>query len=131
MSVSHDATHQTTSHLLINEPPLQVLPTLAVALGLNEAIFLQQLHYWIQGKSGRVHDGRRWIYNSLDEWHEQFPFWSVEAIRRVVRSLRQQGVLLTTTELNRTPMDRTLWYTIDHGVLNEKTKSTHQPSPAT
>jgi hypothetical protein len=33
------------SKLLIDEPPLQVLPTLAVRLGLEEAIFLQQLHY--------------------------------------------------------------------------------------
>jgi hypothetical protein len=38
---------RTTSRLLIHEPALQVLPSLAVAIGLNEAIFLQQLHYWL------------------------------------------------------------------------------------
>ena len=31
------------SKLLINESPLQVQPSLAMAIGLNEAIFLQQL----------------------------------------------------------------------------------------
>ena len=33
------------SNLLTQEPPLQVLPSLAVAIGLNEAIVLQQVHY--------------------------------------------------------------------------------------
>jgi hypothetical protein len=33
-----------TSSLLINEPPLQVLPSLAVALkNINEAVMLQQV----------------------------------------------------------------------------------------
>jgi hypothetical protein len=31
--------------LLIEEPPMQVLPSLAAAIGLEEALFLQQLHY--------------------------------------------------------------------------------------
>jgi len=33
------------SNLLIQEVPLMVLPTLATKIGLNEAMFLQQLHY--------------------------------------------------------------------------------------
>jgi len=36
-----------SSSLLIAVPPLIVLPTLATLVGLNEAIFLQQLHYWL------------------------------------------------------------------------------------
>jgi len=39
---------QLSSSLLINESPLQVLPSLAVLVGLNEAIVLQQTHYWIK-----------------------------------------------------------------------------------
>ena len=34
-----------SSKLLMGESPLQVLPGLAVLIGLDEAIFLQQLHY--------------------------------------------------------------------------------------
>ena len=34
-------------NLLINEPPLQVLPSLAAKIGLDNAIFIQQLHYWL------------------------------------------------------------------------------------
>ena len=36
-----------TSPLLINEHPLMVLPSLATAVGLNQAIVLQQVHYWL------------------------------------------------------------------------------------
>ena len=36
------------SKLLINEQPLQVLPSLAEAIGLNQAIALQQVHYWLE-----------------------------------------------------------------------------------
>jgi len=53
--------------LLINENPLQVLPGLAKMIGLNEAIFLQQLHYWLD-KSAHNLDERRWIYNTAAGW---------------------------------------------------------------
>lgn len=35
------------SRLLINEQPLLVLPSLACEIGLNEALMLQQIHYWM------------------------------------------------------------------------------------
>ena len=53
--------------LLISEQPLQVLPGLAAKIGLNEAIFLQQLHYWLV-KSKHEHDELRWVYNTYEEW---------------------------------------------------------------
>ncbi|HDE3362621.1 TPA: DnaD domain protein, partial [Staphylococcus aureus] len=33
--------------LLIDDYPIQVLPKLAELIGLNEAIVLQQIHYWL------------------------------------------------------------------------------------
>lgn len=35
----------TISKLLLDKLPLQVMPTLATLIGLNEAIVLQQVHY--------------------------------------------------------------------------------------
>ena len=35
------------SRLIINESPLIVLRSFALAVGLNEAIFIQQLYYWL------------------------------------------------------------------------------------
>ena len=103
------------SRLLIDEPPLQVLPSLAVAIGLNEAIVLQQVHYWLQS-SKNLHDGRRWTYQTLDEWQEQFPFWSLMTIRRTITSLKDKGLLLTAN-YNPKRSDRTLWYSIDYDAL--------------
>lgn len=105
-----------SSKLLIEEHPLQVLPSLAVLVGLNEAIFLQQLHYWLNG-NGKARDGRKWVYNTYEGWAEQFPFWSVMTIRRIVKSLRDGGHLTTTDEYNKSNSDRTLWYTINYDAL--------------
>lgn len=101
------------SHLLIPEPPLQVLPSLATAIGLNEAIFIQQLHYRLIN-SRHEHDGRRWVFNTTEEWQEQFPFWSTRTIKRLVSRLRDMGLIITTDAYNKTRADRTLWYTIDY-----------------
>lgn len=103
------------SRLLINEPPLQVLPSLAVAVGLNEAIVLQQLHYWLQS-SKHYHDDRFWVYNSAQEWQDNFPFWSENTIRRAFNNLRNRGLVITGN-YNKMPADRTLWYSIDYDEL--------------
>ena len=86
------------SSLLISESPLTVQPSLAVLLGLNEAIFLQQLQYWISREAGFCDQyGRRWIYNTVKQWRDQFPFWSESTIKRTIRSLEDQNALLSTT----------------------------------
>ena len=84
--------------LLISESPLTVQPSLAVLLGLNEAIFLQQVQYWITREAGFCDQyGRRWIYNTVKQWRDQFPFWSESTIKRTIRSLEDQNALLSTT----------------------------------
>jgi hypothetical protein len=105
------------SSLLIEESPLTFQPTLATILGLNEAIFLQQVQYWCK-KSKHHHDGRIWIYNTIDQWKEQMPFWGTATIFRIVKGLRDRGVLLTTSKYNKSTTDRTLWYAIDHDALD-------------
>lgn len=106
----------TSSKLLINEPPILIQPSLAKLLGLNEAIVLQQLHYWVQ-KSMNVRDGRAWVYNTTKEWAEQFPFWSEDTIKRTMRNLRDKGIVVTAN-YNQLAMDRTLWYSIDYEALD-------------
>ena len=109
-----------TSKLLVAEPPLLVLPSLAVLVGLNEAIFLQQLHYWLL-QSGKERDGRRWVYNTYDEWHSQLPFWSLATLRRIVNGLEQQGLVVSTTAYNQHKVDRTKWYSLDYARFDRLT----------
>lgn len=111
------------SKLLIDESPLQVLPTLAVKIGLNEAIFIQQVHYWLktlEKSRSRENDfdGRRWVYNTLDGWKENFPFWSPSTIRRVISNCESLGVLLSRRP-NASGWDQTKFYSIDYERLNE------------
>lgn len=101
--------------LLIHEPPLQVLPSLAVAVGLNEAIILQQMHYWLQ-RSDNIINGHSWVYNSVVQWNKQFPFWSDDTIARALKSLRTKGVVIAE-HLSENPRDRSLYYRIDYDVL--------------
>ncbi|WP_288074802.1 hypothetical protein [Pseudomonas sp.] len=100
------------SQLLIHEPPLQVLPSLAVALGLSEAIILQQIHYW-SARSTTVINGHAWVYNTVSQWREQFPFWSDDTISRALKSLRERGVVVAE-RLSQNPFDKTLYYRIDY-----------------
>ena len=100
------------SRLLINEPPLQVLPSLAVKVGLNEAIVLQQIHYWSERSKVEI-DGLTWVYNTIQQWREQFPFWSDDTISRALKSLRTSG-LVVASRLSKDPFNKTLYYRIDY-----------------
>ena len=112
--------------LLISEPPLQVLPSLAVKIGLNEAIILQQFHYWLE-RSTNIRDNYRWIYNSYSKWNEQFPFWSNATIRRTINSLEKQGVLISAN-YNQAGFDKTKWYRIDYEWLSNASAQNEQTS---
>jgi len=72
---------------LISDYPLIVLPALAVAIGLNRAIVLQQVHYLLGKLEGKSIEGKRWIFMPEQEWAKQFPFWSANTIRNTVKSL--------------------------------------------
>lgn len=102
--------------LLIDDYPIQVLPKLAESIGLNEAIVLQQIHYWLN-KSDKYIDGRKWVYNTYEGWQKQFSFWSLSTVKRVLNNLRKQGLLLTGN-YNKAGFDKTVWYTIDYDLLN-------------
>lgn len=110
--------------LLIQEPPLQVLPSLAKEIGLNEAIVLQQIHYWLQ-KSSNIEVGHKWIYNTYNAWQKQFPFWSIPTIRRTITSLEKQGVIVTGN-FNKAGFDNTKWYRIDYQKLESMSRRCDQ-----
>lgn len=105
------------SKLLIHDYPLMVSPRLAKAIGLNEAIVLQQVHYWL-GASKTFRDGKPWVYNTFDAWQqENFYFWSISTVKRTVASLEDRG-LLVSRKFGKGKGDHTKWYTIDYGVVD-------------
>lgn len=105
------------SSLLVNEKPILILPSLAEKMGLNEAVLLQQIHYWLV-RSRHLKEGRKWIYNTYKDWKKQMPFWSHATIGRTIRSLEERGYLVSAN-FNASKMDKTKWYTIDYQKLAE------------
>ena len=112
----------TSSKLLINEHPLQALPTLAKMIGLDKAVILQQIQYWISTSSHEI-EGYNWIYNSYSEWSEQFPWLTSEGVRYHIRGLEKTGYLIVGN-FNRDIRDKTKWYRIDYDKLEGVLKTT-------
>ncbi|QTL48027.1 hypothetical protein [Priestia aryabhattai] len=105
------------SKLLLKDQPLIVLPALAVKVGVNGALFLQQLHYWLE-KSVNVQDGYTWVYNTNQQWLQQFPFWSLSTIQRIISKLEKEGLIIKG-KYNRSKFNNTVWYRIDYAKLEK------------
>lgn len=107
------------SKLIINENPLLVLPSLAIAIGLNEAIILQQIHYWLDTRiNNNIINGSPWVYNTYSQWAKQFPFWSEITIKRTIRSLEDKKLLISDN-FNKDSFSKQKWYTINYNKLSE------------
>lgn len=106
-----------------------VLPSLAAELGTaDEAIVLQQLHYWLQ-RSNNVRDGHKWVYNSMNDWLKQFPW--IKSRKRLTRyfdDLESRG-LVVTGNYNKAAFDKTKWYRIDYDALSVLEKRLGQNDP--
>ncbi|XVG99279.1 DUF6017 domain-containing protein [Eubacteriales bacterium KG127] len=110
------------SMYLFDEQPIIANKALARALGLNEALVLQQINYWIEinKKSGKnYHDEKYWTYNSIRAWQEKdFDYMSVDTVKRTFAKLEKAGYLLIGN-YNKDPRDKTKWYTINDEKLEE------------
>ena len=101
--------------------------------GVNAAIILQNIGYWIkQNEANRTnfYDGNYWTFNSQKAYGELFPYLTAKQIRTAFEKLIADGVLITGN-YNKMAYDRTLWY-----ALTEKGKAIlqfgdfHLPSSA-
>ena len=73
-----------------------VLPSLAEKIGLNQAIIIQQFHYWLVSSKHLI-EGKKWIYNSYKEWELKFKFWSGKTSERTIRSLEDKVICFQLT----------------------------------
>lgn len=104
---------------------------LACIIGDRPATLLNQVHYWLEITSKiddkdimakHYHDGKWWIYNTFEQWHEQFPYWSIITIKRIIAKLEDLNLLISGN-YNKYGYDRTKWYTINYDVLNSLKKN--------
>ena len=118
--------------LLLDEKPIPLLTSLAVKVGINAALFLQQLHYRSL-ISKNIRDGHRWIFNTYEDWTKEFPFWSISTIKRIIRDLENKEYIISRNHYNQMKIDKTKWYRINydrlssHGAFIEQTSCPELP----
>ncbi|MBA7683424.1 hypothetical protein ES703_91788 [subsurface metagenome] len=116
------------SRLLYDERPLVLIPELARLLktqpgfaGIDEALVLQQVHYWVimnQRAQRNERGGYYWTYNTFKAWAEQFSFlWSTSTLKRIFARLEKRG-LLFSGRFNKSNIDRTKWYRVNYEELD-------------
>lgn len=104
-------------NLLLEDRPLMVLPKLACAFGLENAIVIQQLYWLLKNPAnGKIIEGERWIFNTYETWQEQyFPFWSERTLRRIFTELENLKVIQTCQPEG--VMSRRKYYRLGNGSL--------------
>lgn len=110
--------HLPPSDLLIDEPPLVLPVALAVLVGIDEALLLQQIRYWMaDGRNPPIADGRRWVVPQQIGLLEPFAFRRRATLAQALRNLEARGFLVSSTRFNKASGDRTKWLTIDFAAL--------------
>ena len=87
---------------------------IAVEYGINAAILLQNLDFWIaKNKANKENyiDGRYWTYNSIKAYKELFPYMSERQISIALKKLADEG-LIVTGNYNNSAYNHTTWYAI-------------------
>lgn len=91
--------------------------------GVDEAIMLQNLIFWInknRANEKHFHENRYWTYCSAKAFTELFPFWSEGQIRRILKSLQEQGAILVGN-WSENQYDRTAWYALSDAFVEIET----------
>lgn len=93
-------------------------PFLAKEIGVNETLFLNHIHNWLQVSKNK-RDGFIWVYKTYDEWQAELPFWSVDTVKRTIKKLEKAELVISTGKYNRLGFDKTKWYTINYEKINQ------------
>jgi len=89
--------------------------------GVNEAIMIQNFAYWIaknEANDKHFHDGRYWVYNSVEAFSRLFPFWTAAQIRHILKNLVDKGVIIKGN-YNASQYDRTCWYAFTDSICEK------------
>ena len=81
---------------LIPEKPIVISPTLAATIGLEETILLQLLQECMSHSSVQRHDGFNWVAVEPQRLLQLAPFWQIEDLDRLTKSLVEKGILLAS-----------------------------------
>ncbi len=115
------------TRLLLEGDYLFYSTELAAKIGRNEATFLQQTHYWMSVKGGKVIDGTKWFWKTYQQWAQEMCL-SVSTVRRVVNHLKQLG-LISVERLAAKTYYQANWYTLNRDALETFVQNEHIEMP--
>lgn len=93
----------------------------AILFGLQEAIFINNFHFWLRQNAANernIRNDKPWTYNTHKAYCKQFPYMTENQIRRVLESLVSQGIL-EKAKFNDNKYDHTLWYSFTDEFLSQ------------
>jgi len=85
---------------------------IAVELGVNAATIYHGIQFWCatnEGNGHNIHEGRAWVYNSVEGWRKIYPQFTIKQIRIALQKLEDAGLVLSGN-FNSKQYDRTKWY---------------------
>lgn len=105
------------SRKIVDDLPIVLYPRLAKLIGINEAVILQQVHFLLGMKSGgRKINGSKWIWNTVTDWMDHFPFMGERTVRQAIKNLEKAGLLLSCQPDGM--MSRKKYYRVDYDAVD-------------
>lgn len=101
--------------------------SLASKIGLIEAIILQHFYYWHQwnkNNESTIKDGRVWVFRSVSQIADDYPYLSQDKVRGAIERLEKYKLLIKGN-YNTDKFKRACWYSLsdlslalfgDHGI---------------
>jgi hypothetical protein len=86
--------------------------------GIECAILIQGIQLGLMiNRNKPTHNkmGKVWMYNSVKDWNETYPFMSESTIKRSLNKLKECKVI-EVMQLDSNPMNKTNWYTLTNAL---------------
>jgi DNA-binding HxlR family transcriptional regulator len=86
--------------------------------GIECAILIQGIQLGLslnKNKESHRKFGKVWMYNSIREWNETYPFMSQSMVKRALNKLKELDII-EVMQLDSNPMNKTNWYTLTNAL---------------
>lgn len=87
--------------------------------GIECAILIQGIQLGLslnKNKESHIKFGKVWMYNSIKEWSETYPFMSQSTVKRALNKLKKLNII-EVMQLDSNPMNKTNWYTLTNALV--------------
>ena len=108
--------------LLVDGRLLFLSQDLGIRIGIEEALFVQQLYYRLETR-GVEKEGHIWYRQTYQGWAKQCPQWNIRKIKRLVMKLERYQIIISSNKFNSFKTDRSKWYRIDYEKIDQIVQS--------